>query len=333
MIATEKVTRHKLMEFAPMTDVKIRTCTDLNRKTGGTIERVADGSVIVRFNKTPRPEGPTDVVCPHFLELKWAYGCPYSCSWCYLQGTFRWPQFKKHGSNIDPVVKDEKKIAKHLSVISQDGFSEILNAGELADSLMSNWLPKFLLDINLGKNRVLLLTKSDRVDFLLDHQDELRGKVIMSFTLNAPTVADRWEKGAPPVEKRLEAARKVSEARYETRVRIDPLVPVDGWKRHYLDLIDMIFDAFIPERITLGSLRGLQSTINAAKDKSWVPYMTEKSNWGKKVPFKTRYEMYSTVMTYLEEKHGYTKVALCKETVEVWEKLGMDHSAITCNCI
>ena len=44
------------------------------------VEKVGDGSIIIRFEKTPYPEGPNDVVCPHFLELKWANGCPYNCS-------------------------------------------------------------------------------------------------------------------------------------------------------------------------------------------------------------------------------------------------------------
>jgi len=53
------------------------------------VSRVGDGSIITRFDKTPLPGSRGDVVCPHFLELKWATGCPYSCAWCYLQGTFR----------------------------------------------------------------------------------------------------------------------------------------------------------------------------------------------------------------------------------------------------
>jgi len=35
------------------------------------VQQVADGSIIKRFDKTPLPIKPTDVVCPHFLELKW----------------------------------------------------------------------------------------------------------------------------------------------------------------------------------------------------------------------------------------------------------------------
>jgi three-Cys-motif partner protein len=60
---------------------------DGNKQT--LVKKVNDGSIITRFDKTPLPKKPTDVICPHFIELKWAYGCPYDCAWCYLKGTFR----------------------------------------------------------------------------------------------------------------------------------------------------------------------------------------------------------------------------------------------------
>lgn len=321
-----------LVDMKPMPKLKTKKYTQLDGSKKELIEKVGDGSIIVRFDKTALPVQSTDVVCPHFVELKWAYGCPYSCSWCYLQGTYRWPQFKKHGSNISPVIKNEEKIAEHLEIISLNGYREILNSGELADSLMQGWLPEFLMDKNLGKNKVLFLTKGDNVDFLVENSHKLKDKIIMSFTFNAFEVSKKWEKGAPTVDKRIEAARKVSEEGYITRIRIDPMVPIENWEMHYKDLIDKVFEKFTPERITVGSLRGLQSTINLAKDKSWTEYLSERSNWGKKIPLEKRVEMYSLVMDHLKDNYNYEKVAFCKETVEIWEMLGLDYKKIRCNC-
>jgi len=111
------------------------------------------------------------------------------------------------------------------------------------------------------------------------------------------------------------------------------MVPVPGWKTYYINLIDQIFTNFTPSRITFGSLRGLQSTINGCSDKSWLNYLKENSNWGKKVEFNTRYEMYATFISQLKEKYNYKEVALCKETLAMWAKLGMDYKKIKCNCI
>jgi hypothetical protein len=30
---------------------------------------------------------------------------------------------------------------------------------------------------------------------------------------------------------------------------------------------------------------------------------------------------------------GYSSIAFCKESIEVWEKLGMDWRNIKCNCL
>lgn len=296
------------------------------------VGRINDGSIITRFDKTPLPKKGTDVVCPHFVELKWAYGCPYDCAWCYLKGTFR---FQPKGTS--PVVKPYEKIELHTKKFLEEVKTpEILNAGEIADSLMheNDELPfsRFIIPMfeTQDIHKVLFLTKSSNVKNLLEI--EPHNQVIIGFSLNAIPVAKRWEK-APSVLKRIEAAKKVFDAGYEVRIRIDPMVPVKNWQEHYLELLDILFDNFIPERITLGSLRGLQSTINGCTDKSWVKYLGESSNWGKKIDFSTRYSMYLTIINRLKSKYRFKKVALCKETVEMWKALEIDYKRIKCNCI
>jgi spore photoproduct lyase len=302
------------------------------------VKKVGDGSIICLFDKTPYPEKPTDVVCPHFLELKWANGCYFDCAWCYLNGTYRFhPEWK----NGKPNIKDFGTIEKHISAfISANGFrTEIFNTGELSDSLLAENdtapFSKFIVEAfdthdAERKHKLLFLTKSPKVQNILELGRPDR--IIMSFSLNAEEVARRWER-APIVEARIEAAKKVYDAGYTTRVRIDPMVPIDSWKKHYFELVDKIFSSFVPERITIGSLRGLRTTIANSKDKSWTTYLSESSNWGRKIDIEIRCEMYSELINYLKESYSFTEVALCKETVETWGKLGLDYKAIKCNCI
>jgi len=296
------------------------------------VSRVGDGSIIKRFDKTPVPKKKTDVVCPHFIELKWAYGCPYDCAWCYLKGTFR---FRPEGTS--PVVKPYEKTELHTrKFLEEVRTPEILNTGEIADSLMHEHVDipfsKFIIPIFEEQNihKVLFLTKSSNVKNLLEI--EPHNQAIISFSLNAIPVAERWEK-APHVLKRIEAAKKVFDAGYEVRIRIDPMVPIENWQKYYLDLLEIIFENLTPERITLGSLRGLQSTINGCTDKTWVRYLKESSSWGKKIDFKTRYIMYSTLIQELKTTYKFDKVALCKETIQIWDALKMDYKKIRCNCI
>ena len=295
------------------------------------VVRVGDGSIIKLFDRTPFPKKDTDVVCPHFLELKWANGCPFNCAWCYLQGTFR---FLERGKK--PFIKNWNKIELHLQALFQhNSRPELLNAGELSDSLIGEHLnppaSQRLAELFQSQKtyKLLLVTKSNRVDNLLKLEPK---NIIVSFSINAFPVAERWERGAPHPIKRIQAAKKLHEHGYPVRVRIDPMVPVDGWRKHYEDLVSKIFDNFKPERITLGTLRGLSTTIRCAKDTSWVEYLDERSNWGLKPRFDVRYEMYCFLIDLLES-YGFKNYALCKETVGMWKALGLDYRKIKCNCL
>lgn len=321
----------KKVQRPPRIKNKVYRLLNGERKT--LIEKVNDGSIITRFDKTPLPQKATDVVCPHFVELKWAYGCPFDCSWCYLKGTFR---FRPEG--IKPVVKDLEKVRLHLQAFLEEVKEpEILNTGEIADSLMMengiSAFSKFIISLfeAQNKHKVLFVTKSNNIKNLLEINPHKQA--IISFTLNALPVAESWEKRTPKVLDRIKAAEELSKADYEVRIRIDPMVPIDNWENLYQDLINRIFSRFRPERITFGSLRGLQSTINGTKDTSWVHYLKETSNWGKKIDFTTRLKMYSSIITYLKKKYRYDKIALCKETKAMWQKLSMDYKSIKCNCI
>ncbi len=56
-------------------EVKFHSYTVLDGSEQVLVQKVGDGSIMKRFDKRPIPQRLTDVVCPHFLELKWAYGC------------------------------------------------------------------------------------------------------------------------------------------------------------------------------------------------------------------------------------------------------------------
>jgi len=316
-----------------MPKVKIETYEQLNGEKIPMIKEIGDGTIIQRFDKTPIPKSENDVVCPHFLEFKWANGCNFNCAWCYLNGTFRFRPEKKQ-----PYLKNKLKIIEHLDAFfsSSKGSIEVLNSGELSDSLVYEGtdfsLTKDIIPIfkQESKHKLLILTKNTNIKGIL--KSKAQDVVIISFSVNAYPISEKWEHNAPNSKDRINAAKKLSESGYKVRLRIDPMVPIEGWKESYLGLIDDIFSSFLPDRITIGSLRGLQSTINNSKDKSWIEYLDDSSNWGKKISFNKRYEMYKTIVEYLHEKYNYSDIGLCKETIGMWKKLEMDYQEIRCNC-
>jgi len=294
---------------------------------------VGNRNIIGLFDKTPFPVGWTDVVCPHFMELKWANGCKYDCAWCYLNGTYRFLEGGKEPRLKDPVVTLEH-LKAFLANVSEP---TVLNSGELSDSLVFEGeafsLTNGIVPLFQGQDRhkLMILTKSANVKGILEANAQ--GHVIVGFSVNSVKVAGTWERKAPSPMNRLDAAKKVADKGYAVRLRIDPMVPVEGWKDDYKQLVEAIFDRFRPERITLGTLRGLQSTINHSEDKSWVKYLGDASGWGKKIEMGLRTEMYSYIIGLLEDEHDFHDIAICKETVEMLERLGFDYVKMRCNCV
>ncbi len=279
--------------------------------------------ILCYFAKTP-----SSIHCPHFWELRWAYGCPYKCAYCYLQGTFRGRKDARLSHPLEHILKT-------LEIFfSEEPNSWLFNSGELADSLMFPSIMEKIADKfeEQRKHKLLLLTKSSNVRFLVNKP---RKQTIVSFSINSPEVWKLWEKRTPHPEKRIEAARKVKEMGYETRIRIDPIFPIDNWRAYYKNLLNMIFRKLKPDRITLGTPRGLKKTLLFSEDNSWAKYLSEDSGWGKKLSSSLRKEIYIFFNDKLNDL-GFNRVGLCKETVIIWKELEKDAKIFKkdmCNCI
>ena len=289
--------------------------------------------IIHQFNKTP-----STIACGPFWELRWAFGCPLNCDYCYLRGTSR--------GNMKPrYVKIDHVLQALDQVFADESFNEgkpaIFNSGELADSWMN---PSNMIQIvdkfeEQRKHRLLMLTKlgsnNEMVRLL---SEKLRSQTIAAFSINAERVAQTYERLAAAPSSRIEAASRLSKTGYDIRIRIDPIFPITDWQKHYEDVIYSIFAEFEPNRVILGTPRGLRKTIffarKAGVDLSWIDFLEKKeTGWGWKLPFETRFEIYQ----FMYEKllalgFDKNKISMCKETLQMWERMGLNYTPFTCNC-
>ena len=285
--------------------------------------------IVSQFDKTP-----PSIACGRFWELRWAFGCPFDCAYCYLRGTSK-GNMKPRYIKVEYVLKALDEAFESVKEPS------IFNSGELSDSWMN---PNIMIQIvdkfeSQQKHRLLTLTKfgyhSPMIHLLLRKPKK---QTITAFSINAPEVARRYEGSAPSPEERIEAARLLSEVGYDTRIRIDPIFPIVNWEEHYEDLICSILSAFEPNRIVLGTPRGLWKTIMFAKkagvDMSWTSYFAkEQTAWGKKLPFEVRKAIYQFMYDKLSGL-GFEKsrISLCKEEVSMWSEMKLNYTPLTCNC-
>lgn len=291
------------------------------------------------------------MLCPHFDRLKLASnGCFYKCDWCYLKLTYRaaFPYICVHVE----YDKIEKQLTTRLS--NANGTPVIFNSGELADSLSLEhltgaaqyFIPYFAKSAN---GYLFMLTKNDNVDGILNLNHNQH--TIIAWSINNEMISRKYEIGAPTFERRIKAAQKVQHAGYPLRIRLDPIVPFDGWQSAYSQTIKEIFDKVSPERITLGTLRfeegfyKMRNTIftTGSKLNSYLDDMTPmfkpKTFVGFKRPKAGKYsfseEKRAEIFKFaIDEIRKYSdcKIALCKESAEVWKQTGLDVSKCSCVC-
>lgn len=202
------------------------------------------------------PAGTSGLVCCSYIVLNLASNCPYDCSYCFLQAYLADNPTLKAFTNVNAALEE---VGAVLRAHPQKEFR--IGTGEVADSLaldgltgLSRLLVPFFAE---WPNATLeLKTKSDCVADLLDL--EPKGRVVVAWSMNAPTIAAEEEHGAASLERRLAAARRVIEAGYRVAFHFDPLVEFDGWEREYAAVVEQIFDAVDAARVAWVSLGGLR---------------------------------------------------------------------------
>jgi spore photoproduct lyase len=128
-------------------------------------------------------------------------------------------------------------------------------------------------------------------------------------------------------------------------------VPFEAWQQAYADTVRKIFEAVLPERITVGTLRfedgfyKMRNTFLTTGDElrhymnCMVPMFPPKQFPGSKRPKEGKYsfteekriEIFDFIINEIQ-KYSNCRIALCKESASVWNKLGLSLSKCSCVC-
>ena len=276
--------------------------------------------------------------CAKFYKLTAYNNCNFWCEYCYLYLTFRTCPVSTHFVNYDRMFKDIVKFDRQ----SIPDALRVLNLGELGDPLavddvtgLSEQLVPFM-PRHAPHTKLLFLTKSDCVRNLLEMQHG--GQTIVSFSINTDQVWQHLEHRTPSPTDRLKAARKVKDAGYEVRLRIDPVVRYSTWEKDYHRLTEMIFDHVEPSRVKIGEYspaQGLSSHIKTRFPESSLLKINGSLivEAGKlRYPRGCRIEMFRVIVDGIHHCDKKVQIALCKETPQVWKAAGLDGKELRCNC-
>jgi spore photoproduct lyase len=266
-------------------------------------------------------------------------GCPYFCTYCYLAYIYReYLPFIKLNINYGKMCDE----ISDLAACAQNPIS--FNVGEMLDSLAldhvslltSRLIPLFS---RLSNGYLMMLTKSSNVDGLLSLTPS--SQTVLSWSLNAQPMIDAFETGTADLDERIEAARRCQEHGYRIRLRIDPGILYDSWRRDYADLIRKSLTAIEPENITLGMLRLLPGHFSLARQaygdrgaKLRNAGLTERASDGKyRYPTEQRIEFYRLLTDAILAHDSHVSIGLCRETPYVWDRLKSRCDLRKCNCL
>jgi spore photoproduct lyase len=272
--------------------------------------------------------GTKEYICCGYQILNVGTNCPLNCSYCILQSYFNQP-------NLRVFINLEEGLEAVLQAI--DSESERIfrvGTGEFTDSLavdhITCWSDILLPAFSERKNAILeLKTKTTNIQRVLD--SKYRDRIIMSWSLNSPTIAAQEEHRAANLNKRLEAARRCQSEGFILGFHFDPLIPHPQWKQEYLRSLDLL-DKYIDPKgiiwISMGSFRympALKQIIRRRHPKTRVldgEFITGLD--GKMRYFKPiRMDLYGFMRENIEKWHRNLGLYLCMESDDVWkESLG-----------
>ena len=191
---------------------------------------------------------------PHRFDKRLNYdiilgsNCTYRCHYCYLFGS--------HIKNVEfAVYVDAKHMKQGMKKAVEDNAGKPItfNAGEHTDSLAFDPLTRLTRVLipfvtTLPDAKMELRTKSAYVENLqgLIH----RGKTTVAWSLAPQQVIDSTEhSNAASFDERLKAMIKVQEWGYPVALKLDPVVPIEGWESHYEHMIARLAGDLNPDLI------------------------------------------------------------------------------------
>ena len=251
------------------------------------------------------------------------FGCPYECSYCFLQNYTNTPGII-FPSNLEDFFAAFEGYNKAVRV----------GSGEMTDSLVFDHITQFsprIVDAFRAHPQSMFefKTKSANIDLLLSVP--AASNIVVAWSVNPVKIVTEEEHGTATLDARLDAAGRCASHGYRTAFHFDPIMHYDGWKGDYARVVQRIFDVIPKESIawiSLGTLRMTQEQKKMIENRfpETTILNTELLTRGDgKVRYHetVRREMYSAMVSFIRERLKKTPLYLCMETADMWRSLAM----------
>jgi len=190
-----------------------------------------------------------------FLRGNYAQGvCPAECSFCYLRG-LQGMGIKSVSLNLEDVIPELDRLPQGSVVNWAELGGPVEEDPWFVDENGNGSLIQTILDLSTERGIVAFFLTKGVYEPYLDLQERL---ALLAISLNADTISSRFEPGGASPEERLRGlAWAIDHGAMDHTIRLGPIIPIDGYKKHYHELFEMMADILGPrlKRITIDILR------------------------------------------------------------------------------
>lgn len=272
------------------------------------------------FEKCP---GTKEHLCCNYYTLNIAVGCPFDCTYCFLQSYTNNPFYTIYVNLADMLTELKTKLVPGRKIrIGTGEFTDSLALEDISDFAV-DYVPQILaLDPQIV---VELKTKSDNVAWLQNfgYQDQL----VLAWSLNPPEIIASDERYAVSLKQRVEAAAKAIAFGYKIALHFDPIIYAPGWQQKYFAVIDYLQAQLDPQKIawlSLGLLRftpSLKPVVERKFPESKIIYGEFFPGPDKKMryPEPLRIEVFKKMVQRLQEWSLDLPIYFCMESPAVWQ--------------
>jgi spore photoproduct lyase len=172
----------------------------------------------------------------------------------------------------------------------------------------------------------------------LDHQKH----VTLSWTLNARSVIETFERNTSSLDDRLKAMEAAAALSYPVRAVIMPIIAIPDWEAIYRDFLSDLLSRVQLQRITLGSICSYPQAMRLTEQKlgrdNPIAHLLDRRqnrmpDGRLRFPKGLREEAYRHLIKTIRRRDANVEIGLCLEEPSVFKSLDLAGSVGRCNCV
>ena len=257
--------------------------------------------------------------CCNLLTLDAVESCGFDCSYCSIQSFYN--------QNKVGIDKDFKKKLENLQLDPNQTYH--IGTGQSSDSLMwgnRDGILDSLFEFARKNPNVILefKTKSHNIEYFLEN--DVPSNIICSWSLNTQTIIDNEEHLTASLDKRINAARTLSNKGVLVGFHFHPIVQYKNYLDEYGEVYRRLQNEFTSDEvvfISMGTLTFIKPVIKQLRQREMktkilqMPFET--INGKQSYSIETKKEMFKHCYNSFNLWHEKVYFYMCMEAHSLWK--------------